>query len=116
MTTWPRLAKCQHLAKCQFCKQEIDFLGNHITKHGITPLLSKTVVIKEFTKPSIVKGLQEFLGMVNFYHRFIPSAANVMQPLYQAIAGKPKQLQWTGESIAAFNRTKEALANDLPPS
>ena len=100
-----------NLAKCQFGKQEIDFLGHHITKHSITPLLSKTVGIKEFTKPSTVKGLQEFLGMVNFYHRFIPSAANIMQPLYQAIAGRPKQLQWTEESIAAFSRTKEALAN-----
>ena len=66
------------LAKCQCGRQEIDFLGHHITKHGITPLHSKTVAIKEFTKPSAVKGLQEFLGIVNFYHRFIPLAANIM--------------------------------------
>ena len=34
-----------------------------------------------------------------------------MQPLYQAIAGKPKQLQWTEDSTTSFNRKKEALAN-----
>ena len=51
--------------------------------------------------------------MGKFYHCFIhvPSAANIMQPLYQAIAGKPEQLQWTEENIAAFIRTKVALAN-----
>ena len=49
--------------------------------------------------------------MVNFYHRFIPSAAHIMQPLYQTTAGKPKQLQWTEESILAFERTKEALVH-----
>lgn len=32
-----------------------------------------------------------------------------MQPLYQAIAGKPKQLEWTGDTISAFERTKDAL-------
>ena len=102
-----------NLTKCPFGKQEIDFLGHHITKHSITPLPSKIVTIKQFTRPSIVKGLKEFLGMVNFYHCFLPSAAEIMQPWYQAITGKHKQLQWTEESIAAFTRTKEALANAI---
>ena len=54
---------------------------------------------------------QRTTGMVNFYRRFVPSAAHILQPLYQATAGKPKQLQWTEENISAFERTKEALAN-----
>ena len=36
-----------------------------------------------------------------------------MQPLYQAITGKHKQLQWTEESTAAFTHTKEALASAI---
>jgi hypothetical protein len=27
--------------------------------------------------------------MVNFYHRFVPSAARLMQPLFGALSGKP---------------------------
>ena len=54
-------------------------------KHSITPLLSKIVAIKEFTKPSTVQRLQEFLGMVNFYHHFIPSAANTVYMCHAAI-------------------------------
>lgn len=100
-----------NLAKCQFGRQELDFLGHHITRHGITPLPSKVDVIREFSQPTTVKGLQEFIGMVNFYHRFVPGAATIMQPLYNALVGKPKELQWDDTMIAAFNRTKEALAN-----
>lgn len=49
--------------------------------------------------------------MVNFYHRFVPAAASIMQPLYSALVGKPKELQWDGAMILAFNSTKEALSN-----
>ena len=49
--------------------QEIDFLGHHINKHGTTPLPSKVAAIREFARLSTVKGLQGFIGMVNFYHR-----------------------------------------------
>lgn len=56
----------------------IDFLGHRITQHGATPLPDKVEAITQF-QPSTVKGLQEFVGMVNFYHRFIPAAARIMQ-------------------------------------
>ena len=70
------------------------FISRDITmKHCITPSFSTTVAIKEFSKPSTVRGLQELFGMVNFYHRFIPSAANIIQPLYQALAGNLEHVQ-----------------------
>ena len=99
------------LAKCQFGRYELDFLGHHITKHGATPLPSKVTAIREFSRPSTVKGLQEFVGMVNFYHCFVPAAASIMQPLYKALVGKLKVLQWNDQMISAFNLTKEALAS-----
>ena len=42
--------------------------------------------------PVTIKGLQEFVGMVNFYHRFIPSATQTMPPLCEALSGKQKSL------------------------
>ena len=100
-----------NLAKCQFGREELDFLGHRITKHGIAPLPSKVDAIKDFPRPTTVKGLQEFMGMVNFYHRFVPAAASIMQPLYSALVGKPKELQWDEAMTSAFNSTKEALSN-----
>lgn len=59
-------------AKCQFWLDTIDFLGHHITKDGAVPLPSKV----EASPPLTVKSLQEFLGMVNVYHHFIPKLHN----------------------------------------
>ena len=53
--------------------------------------------ITQYAQPTTVKGLQEFVGMVSFYHRFIPGAARLMLPLFDAIAGKPKTLTWNEE-------------------
>ena len=97
-----------NLAKYQFVRQEIDF-----TKHGATSLPSKVAAIREFSRPSTVKGLQEFIGMVNFYNRFVPAASNIMQPLFQVLVGKPKTLQWDEKMISAFNLAKKALARPI---
>ena len=48
--------------------------------------------------------------MVNFYKRFLPGAARIMIPLFKALTGKPKALQWTEDMKTAFQSTKEALA------
>ena len=48
--------------------------------------------------------------MANFYHRFVPAAAAIMQPLYGAIAGKTKDVDWTPDRATAFEKMKEALA------
>ncbi len=100
-----------NVAKCQFGRAVIDFLGHRITQHGATPLPDKVEAISRFKQPLTVKGLQEFLGMVNFYHRFLPDAARTLQPLYSATAGKSKILQWSDAMIQAFQDAKAALAS-----
>lgn len=97
-------------AKCQFGVSELDFLGHHLSPSGVVPLRAKVEAITNFPKPATTKGLQEFLGMVNFYHRFIPRAASIMRPLYGAISGKQKLVVWTDERDAAFTRAKDALS------
>ena len=99
-----------NVAKCEFGKTSIGFLGHRVDKEGAKPLPDKVQAILKFARPVTVKGLQEFVGMVNFYHRFIPAAANIMRPLFQAIAGKPKELVWTTNADEAFTTAKRALA------
>ena len=53
----------------------LDFLGHRITSTGITPLPEKVEAITHLEQPETIKGLQGFIGMVNFYRRFIPAAA-----------------------------------------
>jgi transposase InsO family protein len=99
------------LSKCKFGVKEIEFLGHRVDRHGVYPLPEKVDAIRSFPLPKTVKQLQEYLGMVNFYHRFVPSAAAVMQPLYKALDGKQKLLVWTPELNKAFDASKDALAN-----
>ncbi|KAJ8415053.1 hypothetical protein AAFF_G00007510 [Aldrovandia affinis] len=51
-------------------------------------LPEKVAAISDFPQPHTTKALQEFLWMVNFYHRFVPHAANLMRPLFGALKGK----------------------------
>ena len=99
-------------SKCVLGASKIDFLGHHINQQGAIPLPEKVEVIRHFAQPNTVRGLQEFVGMVNFFHRFVPAAVHHMQPLFAALAGKSRQshLVWTDEMSSAFTATKQALA------
>jgi hypothetical protein len=61
-----------------------------------------------------VKQLQQFLGMVNFYRRFLPGIARRLQPLTDALKGAPKTLEWPPAAAAAFGAAKAALAATVP--
>ena len=90
---------------------EIDFLGHRVNRHGVFPLPEKVQTVRSFATPATVKALQEYLGMVNFYHRFVPSASAVMQPLYKPVDKKTKKIVWIAEMEEGFVQSKEALAN-----
>lgn len=100
-------------AKCQFGLSEIDFLGHRISSRGAVPLPSKVQAVVDFPRPESVKSLQEFLGMVNFYNRFLPRAAHLLQPLYGALRLKKgsDKVEWNPEQVQAFEGAKSALAN-----
>ncbi len=58
--------------------------------------------------------LQQFLGIVNFYRRFLPGIARTLQPLTDALKGTPKTLAWPPAVAAAFGAAKAALAAAVP--
>jgi putative transposase len=54
-----------------------------------------TAAIDAGPPPQDIKQLQRFLGMVNFYRRFLPGCAQVLQPLTDLLRGGTKKLEWT---------------------
>jgi hypothetical protein len=76
-----------NLEKCVSAVSKLDFLGHRISAAGIAPLWDNVQVILDFPKPTDCKALQRFLGMMNFYRRFLPST---LRPLTAALAGNPK--------------------------
>jgi hypothetical protein len=83
--------------KCKFAVPEAQFLGHHITAEGIRPLPDRVEAVQDHPKPSNVKQLQVFLGVVNFYRRFVPAAVRILRPLTDSLKGGLKPLQlWSG--------------------
>ena len=100
-----------NLAKCVFGVETIDFLSHRISAQGVEPLPERVKAICNFPPPRDAKALSEFLGMVNFYHRFLPHAAALMGPLYAISHAKGNSFKWTLQLQSAFESTKQALAS-----
>lgn len=99
--------------KSEFGVAELDFLGHRISSEGIRPLPSRVTAIRDFPRPESITKLRQFLGMVNYYRRFIPSCAATLQPLEALLSFKKSAspLLWTPEASAAFGQIKDQIAS-----
>ncbi|XP_068246509.1 uncharacterized protein [Palaemon carinicauda] len=59
--------------KCTFRAEGVDFLGHCVSSSGVKPMTTKVDAIRKFLTPMTTRQLQEFLGMINYYRRFIPN-------------------------------------------
>ncbi|KII72557.1 hypothetical protein RF11_15635 [Thelohanellus kitauei] len=100
-----------NVEKCVFGIETLDFLGHRISPHGVSLLPSKVENIQKFRLPTSIESLQTFTGMVNFYHRFIPNAAQIMQPLYNLIDRGSRSLEWKRPALKVLNEIKQRMAN-----
>ena len=68
----------------------LAFLGHTVNAQGIKPLADRVKAINEASLPANIKALRRYLGMINFYRRFIPEAAKILQPLNDLLQGAKK--------------------------
>lgn len=101
--------------KCTFGVSSIDFLGHNISESGIQPSEEKVSAIRNFECPRSVKQTQKFVGMVNYYRRYIPKLAELTTDIHviitKALKRKAKIVEWTEEALSAFERIKECFAS-----
>ena len=91
---------------------EVQYLGHLVNARGVLPLADRVTAIAQVPPPQSKVALQRFLGMVNYYRRFLPHLAQVLAPLHAAVgaAGRAKSIQWSADCQSAFQATKSALA------
>ncbi|BHF72298.1 hypothetical protein SprV_0401536200 [Sparganum proliferum] len=98
-------------SKCVLGVPSLEFLGHQVDSEGLRPLPSKVDTVRNFPPPTSKRQLQRFLGMVNFYRRFLPNCADLMLPLTNMLSGPKGPLELTGEALTAFERIKNSLAD-----
>ena len=59
------------LSKCEFYKHSISFLGYIISNQGLEPDPKKVQLVKEWPTPKNIRDVQAFLGIINYYQKFI---------------------------------------------
>ena len=66
--------------KCKFMKTKVEYLGHVIDREGLHPSTEKVKAIQQAPKPKDVSELRSFLGITNYYSRFLPTNRLITSP------------------------------------
>ena len=99
------------LSKCEFMKTQVEFLGHIVTQDGIKMDHKKLAAIQQWPPPTNLKELQSFLGVANYYRRFICNHAAICAPLTD-LTRKDRPYLWSKQHQLAFDTLKDKLTSD----
>ncbi|GFW91468.1 transposon Tf2-8 polyprotein [Trichonephila clavipes] len=93
---------------------QVEYLGFLITAEGSRPLPEKVQAIFNYKLPETIHDLRTFLGMINFYRRYLKDAAKTQAPLHELLKGAKKKdrrkVHWTDDTRRSFEKCKTDLA------
>ncbi|KAK2575252.1 hypothetical protein KPH14_012703, partial [Odynerus spinipes] len=101
--------------KSEFLKEGIHYCGYYIDKHGLHKEQKKMEAIERMPRPSNITELRAFLGMINYYGRFIRNLSQILTPLYKLLEKENRQegsFRWSPACEAAFVAAKKAFMSD----
>ena len=93
------------LEKCKWKVKEVEFLGVVIGPKGVEMQKEKIEGVLSWPAPRNIKEVQKFLGLANYYRRFIKNFARIAAPLYMLVR-KEQKWKWEKEQKKAFERLK----------
>ena len=88
----------------------MEFLGHIVDQHGLHTATDKVQAVVEWPPLTDVKDVQCFLGLANYYHRFIDGYSGIVSPLTKLLR-KNTPWQWTSIEQAAFDKLKQKLVS-----
>lgn len=97
-----------NLAKCEFAKATVTYLGKVVGNGEVRPIQAKVQAIQNFPSPSTKKELMRFLGLVGYYRSFCRNFSTVVAPLTDLLKGKAKFV-WSQSCELAFGNVKSLL-------
>ena len=100
------------LSKCRFLQSQVKYLGHIISKEGIQADPEKVKTLVDWEVPKNSTQTLQFLGLANYFRKFIPNFSRLAAPLYQ-LTKKATTFKLGDEAVLAFQAIKELLIS--PP-
>lgn len=97
--------------KCMFVQSKIEYLGHIVSAQGVAPCPKKIECIQKYPTPKCVKEVRSFIGLVNFYRKFIKDFSKIAQPLL-LLTRKDAPFAWGTSQQKAFNTLRDALITE----
>ena len=97
-------------AKCQFGLTQVTYLGHKFTPEGVQVDESKIQAIVSFPRPRKLRDVRSFMGLCNYYRRFVLNFSMIAAPLNRMFK-KDNSFKWTDDCQTAFDKLKAALSS-----
>ena len=97
-------------SKCSFARSSVEYLGHVESRDGIRPDPSKIAAVATFPVPRCVRDVRRFLGLANYYRRFIHNFASIASPLHM-LTHKNARFYWDDSCDKAFHTLKSCLTS-----
>ena len=94
--------------KCKFAADQVEYLGHFFSKQGISSNPEKIEKVKSFPRPKTQKDVRSFIGLCNYYRKFIFNFSAILKPLNNLLK-KETKFAWTNDCEEAFLMLKDKL-------
>jgi transposase InsO family protein len=95
-------------SKCHFAQDSVEYLGHILSKEGIKPNPNKIAAVTTYPTPKNQKEVRQFVGLANYYRRFVKGYSTIAAPLFQLLK-KDVEWYWSSECQQAFEKLKDNL-------
>ena len=96
--------------KCFLFQKSVQFLGHIVSDKGVSCDPSKVDSVRSWKVPSTVKELKSFLGLCNYYKKFIANYSTLAKPLTELTSTKV-EFKWDENCQHSFDKLKELLVS-----
>lgn len=97
-------------SKCSFFQREVDFLGYVVSADGLKMDSHKVAAVRNWPTPTSVTEVRSFLGLANFYRKFVANAAAISARLTD-LTRKDQVFRWGEPQQRAFDALKLAITS-----
>ena len=91
------------MEKCAFFQEIISYCGHEVDRDGFHKTTEKVQAVVDAPQPTNTRQLRSFLGLVNYYHKFLPNVATILHPLNRLLEQGRK---WSGQKSVAVHFPK----------